>query len=149
MTDLLTRDPNDTGEIPLADRPGRAGLADEPTRDLSAHLGETTRNLAPYAVSGLPPALRRPTVEVPAITGGCRMIDPDDPDFQPSAPGTPPGPDPLPPPPPPTPDHAAAQPIAPLERVIDGNPDLLRVAPEPKGWLARWRYKGRRRAGAR
>lgn len=65
MTDLLIRDPNDTGDIPTVD-----SLA-----------GEDTRNLAPY-VNGLAPALRRPSAVLHLIDrGGCRRIDPDDDDF--------------------------------------------------------------------
>lgn len=111
MTDLLTRDPNDTGEIPRADP------------------GQTTCNLAPYEAD-LPPVLRRPDVtgEFPAYhpetiavvePRGCRRVVPNDEDFDFDPDPTTPHPDPLPPPPPPRPDQGAAQPIAPLERVID------------------------------
>lgn len=89
MTDLLTRDPNDTGEIPP--------------------VGETTERLNPFLLHTevFPIVLRRSTaVEEDFLP-------------RPTGPNTPPGPDPLPPPPPPTPrEMAAAQPIAPLERVL-------------------------------
>lgn len=88
MTDTLIDEVNDTGEIPRTDP------------------GQTTRNLTPYL--NLPPALRRPdaTFELAVIDGGCRTVVPNDEDFRPSAPSTPPGPDPLPPPPPPTPKRS-------------------------------------------
>jgi hypothetical protein len=87
MTDLLTRDPNDTGEIPTTVDPGL-----------------TTANLAPYA-AGLGPFLRKGelTEEVPYEPQTIAVVD----DFAPR-PGTP-GPDPTPPfpppPPPPTPGY--------------------------------------------
>lgn len=84
MTDLLIRDPEDTGDIPTG-------------------VGERTENLAPY-VHGLAPALRRPTAVLDLI-GGCRRIDPNDDDFV--KPGQPQPPQPLPDPtPPPQPEQA-------------------------------------------
>jgi hypothetical protein len=82
MTDLLTRDPNDTGEIPIA----------EP--------GQTTRNLTWITQA---PALRRPdaTFKTGVVEGGCRTVVPNDEDFD-SGPIVP-LPDPLPAPPPPAP----------------------------------------------
>lgn len=131
MTDLLTYDPSDTGDIPMADRPGRAGLADEPTREIQRPVGEATTRMPEFLATGPFPTLRRPelagelpynpqTIGLVEPTGGCRTIDPNDEDFLPGPPGTPPGPDPLPPPPPPTPrvDQGAAQPLFPLERVL-------------------------------
>lgn len=110
MTDtLILEDPNDTGEIPTADP------------------GPDTKNLAPYAV--LPPALRRPTVEVPVFDlGDCRSTL--DGELVPT--GGIPGPDPTPPFPPPPPP--------PTPRFEDR---------EPKSWLARMLYRGEHRAARR
>lgn len=99
--DLLTRDPNDTGEIPAVDP------------------GPDTRNLAPYI--GLPPALRRPTVEVPALAGCRATLDGElvPTGFQ--APTDPriPHPDPLPPPPPPTPGWHGSEDFPAPSRLVD------------------------------
>lgn len=134
MTDLLTRDPNDTGDIPTvgettrilavnldeATRRARPFLADETPAD----PGQATRNLAPYE-AGLPPAFRRPdaTGEFPMVTAGCRRFVPDDDvlDDDTAAPDELQGPQPKPrplPKPQPKVDQAAAQPLFPLERVL-------------------------------
>jgi hypothetical protein len=91
MTDLLIRDPNDTGDIPA--------VGEKTVRI----VGEGTQNLAPY-VHGLPPALRRPTASLPIYlpAAGCRRIVPNDEDFETGP--TQPAPQPVPAPgPPPTP----------------------------------------------
>lgn len=81
MTDVLTRDPNESGEIPLYREPG-----------------QTTTNLTWVTQA---PAFRRPdaTFKVAIIEGGCRTVVPNDEDFT-TAPVEPPK---LPPPPPPAP----------------------------------------------
>jgi hypothetical protein len=90
MTQTLTTDPADSGEIILLP------LTDRPTRDLRDRIGEATQNIGPYQ-DGFRPALRRPDVtgEIvlyePATIG---VVD----ELRPAAPG--PLPSPLPSPPP-------------------------------------------------
>lgn len=64
MTDVLIRDPNESGEIPLYREPG-----------------QTTTNLTWVTQA---PAFRRPdaTFKVEIIEGGCRTVVPNDEDFE-------------------------------------------------------------------
>lgn len=132
MTDVLIRDePHDTGEIPRT----------EP--------GQTTRNLTWVTQA---PAFRRPdaTFELAIIEGGCRTVVPNDEDFRPGPPGTPPGPDPLPPPPPPKVDDQHSAEIVWAQGLADS------VFDAHERWTSTWRptvrtpgYVGRHRKVSR
>lgn len=108
MTDLITRGPNDTGDIPL-------GIGEQRTVILRTTPGETTQNLAGWDAD-LPP-FRRPehdeTREMHLIAAPYGLSHPRDL----AGPQNPPPPLPPTPPAPTKYDMAAAQPLWPLERV--------------------------------
>lgn len=123
MTDLLTRDPNDTGEIPTADP------------------GPDTKNLAPYAAVG--PYLRKGelTEEVPYEPHTIGVVD-----FAPTRPTPDPMP-PFPPPPPPPTPRVDDRPLSAGEEIVWAR--TWRPETPPRSWWGRLLYRGTHRQAGR